>query len=173
MVEENNFIAFPSPRINKIIELYLYMFHDRCTVGGIYRALVTEGVLKDMERRGIKHIHAYSVDNVLVKVADPYFIGYSAMRDADTSLKVVPKTDPEEACIFFSIIASTCSLLLARARDAIVLTESPVSIYEYLRGEGENVSVFHELIWCSFINGLKYSFSICEIYTESWRTVQI
>jgi UDP-N-acetylglucosamine/UDP-N-acetylgalactosamine diphosphorylase len=66
--------------------------------GGIYRALVTEGVLADMERRGIEHVHAYSVDNILVKVADPYFIGFSVNREAETSLKVVPKLDPEEVC---------------------------------------------------------------------------
>lgn len=66
--------------------------------GGIYRALVTEGILADMEKRGIQHIHAYSVDNVLVKVADPYFIGFSILRETETSLKVVPKVDSDEVC---------------------------------------------------------------------------
>jgi UDP-N-acetylglucosamine pyrophosphorylase len=64
--------------------------------GGIYRALVTAGVLADMERRGIQHIHAFSVDNALVRVADPSFVGYCALNNSQVGLKVVAKTDPEE-----------------------------------------------------------------------------
>jgi UDP-N-acetylglucosamine/UDP-N-acetylgalactosamine diphosphorylase len=62
--------------------------------GGIYRALVTAGVLADMERRGIQHIHAFSVDNTLVRVADPSFLGYCALNNSQVGLKVVAKTDP-------------------------------------------------------------------------------
>eukprot|EP01134_Creolimax_fragrantissima_P002012 CFRG2012T1 len=64
--------------------------------GGLYRGMVTGGVLADMREKGIKHIHAYCVDNVLVKPADPYFIGFSIERNADTAAKVVPKTAPSE-----------------------------------------------------------------------------
>ncbi|KNC82555.1 hypothetical protein SARC_05168 [Sphaeroforma arctica JP610] len=64
--------------------------------GGLYRGLVTGGVLDDMKARGTKHIHAYCVDNVLVKPADPYFIGFSIERNADTAAKVVPKSAPQE-----------------------------------------------------------------------------
>ena len=36
--------------------------------GGIYGALLADGMLADMERRGIKHVHAFCVDNVLVSM---------------------------------------------------------------------------------------------------------
>jgi UDP-N-acetylglucosamine/UDP-N-acetylgalactosamine diphosphorylase len=48
--------------------------------GGLYQALVTSGVVADMKKRGIQHVHAYCVDNCLVRVADPVFIGFSAAR---------------------------------------------------------------------------------------------
>ncbi|KAI9719256.1 MAG: hypothetical protein M1812_003586 [Candelaria pacifica] len=64
--------------------------------GGIYQALVTSSALSDMRKRGIQHIHAYCVDNCLVKVADPTFIGFAASKDVDIATKVVRKRSPKE-----------------------------------------------------------------------------
>jgi UDP-N-acetylglucosamine/UDP-N-acetylgalactosamine diphosphorylase len=65
--------------------------------GGIYQALVTSAVMQDMRKRGIQHIHAYCVDNCLVKVADPVFIGFSASKDVDIATKVVRKRNGTES----------------------------------------------------------------------------
>jgi UDP-N-acetylglucosamine/UDP-N-acetylgalactosamine diphosphorylase len=64
--------------------------------GGIYQALVTSSAMQDMRERGIQHIHAYCVDNCLVKVADPVFIGFSASKDVDVATKVVRKRSAAE-----------------------------------------------------------------------------
>ncbi|KAL8836629.1 MAG: hypothetical protein Q9170_002852 [Blastenia crenularia] len=64
--------------------------------GGIYQALLTSNVRTDMRKRGIQHIHAYCVDNCLVKVADPVFIGFAASKDVDIATKVVRKRNAKE-----------------------------------------------------------------------------
>ena len=65
--------------------------------GGIYQALVTSNVRTDMRTRGIEHIHAYCVDNCLVKVADPVFIGFAASKNVDIATKVVRKRSAKES----------------------------------------------------------------------------
>ncbi|GAA5836250.1 hypothetical protein JCM9279_002240 [Rhodotorula babjevae] len=73
--------------------------------GGLYAALraplpssdPSSSVLSDLARRGIAYVHCYGVDNCLVRVADPTFVGYCAERTADCGVKVVKKTDPLES----------------------------------------------------------------------------
>ena len=58
---------------------------------------MTSNVRTDMRKRGIVHIHAYCVDNCLVKVADPVFMGFAASKDVDIATKVVRKRSANES----------------------------------------------------------------------------
>lgn len=49
-----------------------------------------------MKKRGIEHVHTYCVDNCLVKVADPTFIGFSISKNVDIATKVVRKRSATE-----------------------------------------------------------------------------
>ncbi|GAB2281292.1 UDP-N-acetylglucosamine diphosphorylase 1 [Dionaea muscipula] len=64
--------------------------------GGVYIALKTSRVLEDMAKRGIKYVDCYGVDNALVRVADPIFLGYFIDKGAAAAAKVVRKAYPQE-----------------------------------------------------------------------------
>ena len=64
--------------------------------GGLLAALKKSGALADMKKRGIKSVFFFQVDNPLVEIADPAFIGYHVMEKSEYSLKLCAKQDPFE-----------------------------------------------------------------------------
>ncbi len=64
--------------------------------GGSVRALAKTGALDTMKRLGIKYLFYFQVDNILINIADPLFIGYHIQKNAEMSAKCVEKTGPEE-----------------------------------------------------------------------------
>jgi len=64
--------------------------------GGVVLALRDSGALDEMQQRGVDTLFYYQVDNPLVRLGDPCFIGFHDMRGADMSCKVVRKRDAAE-----------------------------------------------------------------------------
>jgi UDP-N-acetylglucosamine/UDP-N-acetylgalactosamine diphosphorylase len=64
--------------------------------GGCLKAIHNSGALDDMKKRGIEFITYWQVDNPLVNIFDPLFIGLHALDNAEMSSKGLNKTDPLE-----------------------------------------------------------------------------
>ena len=64
--------------------------------GGTLAALERSGALADMARRGIGQVFFFQVDNPMVDIADPLFVGLHAAKGADMTLKVCKKRDAHE-----------------------------------------------------------------------------
>ena len=64
--------------------------------GGMLAALDRTGCLADMERRGLECVFYFQVDNPLVEVADPAFLGEHLRTGSEYSLKVCAKRDWKE-----------------------------------------------------------------------------
>jgi UDP-N-acetylglucosamine/UDP-N-acetylgalactosamine diphosphorylase len=64
--------------------------------GGSLTALLSSGALDDMERRGIETLFYYQVDNPLVQICDPVYLGFHLGSGAEMSCKVIRKLDPME-----------------------------------------------------------------------------
>lgn len=80
--------------------------------GGIYPALQRKGALADMRSRGVEHVHVFSIDNALVRVADPHFLGYCIEKKADCGNKSVWKSEPGEKVRVGCAVRSTRNLLV-------------------------------------------------------------
>ena len=64
--------------------------------GGSLAALAKSGALADMRRRGVEHLSYFQVDNPLVHVIDPLFLGLHAVTGSQMSTKTIPKAGPLE-----------------------------------------------------------------------------
>ncbi|HVN71903.1 MAG TPA: UTP--glucose-1-phosphate uridylyltransferase [Desulfomonilia bacterium] len=64
--------------------------------GGTFRALLASGALSLMEGLGIDEIFYFQVDNPLVKICDPLFLGLHNLSGAQMSSKVVRKSGYDE-----------------------------------------------------------------------------
>ncbi len=64
--------------------------------GGMLMALERSGVLANIERRGIRHLFYFQVDNPLVDIGGREFVGYHLLSDSELSTQVIAKRDPLE-----------------------------------------------------------------------------
>lgn len=72
--------------------------------GGAIRALDRSGSLRTMRDAGIEVISYFQVDNPLVQVIDPYFIGFHLNSGSTLSSKMIPKAYEKEKLGHFCVL---------------------------------------------------------------------
>ena len=113
--------------------------------GGLYKAMLREGILDDMARRGVNYVHVYCVDNILIKMADPVFTGFCIAKDANFGSKVIEKLEPTENLSVICIVEhwlykesykvmenndlSETTLYLKNVNEELVFNEANISIH--------------------------------------------
>lgn len=69
--------------------------------GGIFTAMIRSGVAADMKKRGVQWIFVGGIDNVLVRLCDPMFVGFMEASGQMIGGKSLIKRDPyEKAGVF-------------------------------------------------------------------------
>jgi UDP-N-acetylglucosamine/UDP-N-acetylgalactosamine diphosphorylase len=79
--------------------------------GGTLTALAECGVLGELKDRGVKHLYYFQVDNPLLKMCDPGFVGRHIATRSEASSKVVFKERPEEKVGVFAVIDGKCGMI--------------------------------------------------------------
>jgi len=125
------FIQGTSPAIDfegrLLLESPSRIFESPDGHGGSLTALLHSGALDDMHSRGIQTIFYYQVDNPLIRMMDPSYIGFHLEWQAEASSKVVRKRDASEKMGVVAQIDGRLGIVeyteldasLAEARDEI------------------------------------------------------
>ncbi|OCA90352.1 hypothetical protein A8F94_00155 [Bacillus sp. FJAT-27225] len=79
--------------------------------GGVFSALKSSGALADMEKRGVKWIFMYNVDNAIIKIADPVFVGFADEKDSPIASKSAAKRNPQEKVGVFCLMDGKPSVI--------------------------------------------------------------
>ncbi len=79
--------------------------------GGTLTALASSGLLARLRDKEIRHIFYFQVDNPLVKVADPTFLGCHIDKRSEASSRVIPKLGPTDKLGNFVQIDGRCSMI--------------------------------------------------------------
>lgn len=64
--------------------------------GGVFESIIKNGILEDMQKRKIEWVFISGVDNPLVKMVDPVFIGLSKEKNVLAAGKSLVKASPAE-----------------------------------------------------------------------------
>src|SRR5262249_43415693 len=79
--------------------------------GGTLPALAESGLLDRLQCQGIRHLFYFQVDNPLVKVADPVFLGHHLGAGAEVSSKIVPKLGPTDRLGNLVLVDGRCAII--------------------------------------------------------------
>eukprot|EP00002_Diphylleia_rotans_P018131 TRINITY_DN3519_c0_g1_i2.p1 TRINITY_DN3519_c0_g1~~TRINITY_DN3519_c0_g1_i2.p1 ORF type:complete len:580 (-),score=123.65 TRINITY_DN3519_c0_g1_i2:878-2617(-) len=111
LLENNDYFGLPARHVEVFAQRNLpcvdldgkILLESPCKVasapdghGGLYTAIQDAQVLDKMDQLGTEYVFVYAVDNALVRVADPLYLGYCIDSAAEFGYKVVNRADPLE-----------------------------------------------------------------------------
>ncbi|MBD3288673.1 UDPGP type 1 family protein [candidate division KSB1 bacterium] len=107
--------------------------------GGTLFSLYDSGSLADMKKRGVEEIFYFQVDNVLLRMCDPVFLGYHVQDNAEMSSKVVPKKHPMEKVGVLGIMDGRLSVVeYSDLSEAEMKATNPDGSLKY---DGGNIAI--------------------------------
>ena len=133
------------------------LMSDKCTTacspdghGGSLKALYKSGATEDMKRRGVEIISYVQVDNPMINIFDPLFIGLHVLDEAEMSSKALIKIEPKEKVGNFCLVNGKITV--------IEYIDLPDELAEKRNGDGSLVfglgSIAIHLINRSFVEKL-------------------
>jgi UDP-N-acetylglucosamine/UDP-N-acetylgalactosamine diphosphorylase len=79
--------------------------------GGSLKALYQSGAVDDMKKRGVEYVSYFQVDNPLINIFDPLFIGLHALDESEMSSKALIKTGPFEKVGNFCLVDGRLTII--------------------------------------------------------------
>jgi UDP-N-acetylglucosamine/UDP-N-acetylgalactosamine diphosphorylase len=120
--------------------------------GGSLKALYESGAVEDMKKRGIELISYFQVDNPLIHIFDPLFIGLHSLDEAEMSSKALQKETP------YDKVGNFC--LLDRKVTVIEYSDLPDELAEKRNSDGSLIfnlgSIAIHIINRTFVERLNY-----------------
>ena len=79
--------------------------------GGVFESMKDSGVLADAESKKIDWLYVTPVDNPLIELVDPCFVGYAQKENLDVISKTIVRTDPTQKSGVFCIVNDKLNVL--------------------------------------------------------------
>lgn len=118
--------------------------------GGSFKAIYQSGALGDMKKRGVEFLSYWQIDNPLVNIYDPLFIGLHALDKAEMSSKALIKTEPKEKVGNFCLVDGKMTVIeYSDLPDGLAEKRNPDGSLLFQLG-----SIGIHIINCVFVEGL-------------------
>ncbi|MDD5663387.1 MAG: UDPGP type 1 family protein [Victivallaceae bacterium] len=103
--------------------------------GGTLLALHRCGCLERMRSEGVEYLSYFQVDNPLVSIADPLFLGLHALEQSEMSAIMLPKTGPFEKLGNFCISGGRLHIIeYSDLPDALAESRNPDGSLRFIAG---------------------------------------
>jgi UDP-N-acetylglucosamine/UDP-N-acetylgalactosamine diphosphorylase len=125
--------------------------------GGSLKALYQSRALEDMKKRGVEFISYFQVDNPLINIFDPLFIGLHVLDESQMSSKALVKTGPFEKVGNFCLVDGKLRVIeYSDLPDDLAQKRNPDGSLAFRLG-----SIAIHIISCDFVERLNaHGFSL-------------